>query len=121
MNGLTTSTSSGQNAAMNPRTASTGNTDNAAADRQPGKVRVAVFFWERKKKQRALKSYRIVPVEQGAPVIWALGSFGRFCADMLRFIVDPEADLRFKMRGAEVFWFTPVDKPAVLHVYRDVR
>ena len=97
----------------------------AVCDESPSRsrtIQVPVFLWEKHPKHRTLTACRVIPVEEGAPLIWALGRFGRFCADMLRLVVDPfESDgLRFEIKGAEVFWFTPVESPVAIHVYRNL-
>ena len=81
------------------------------------KVNLTVCFWEKGDNHRALKASQTVPVEHGAPVIWAFGRFISFCKDMVKSAIDPAPDFTFRMFGKEVFWWTPVDEPAVLHVY----
>ena len=88
------------------------------------KVNLTVCFWEKGDRSRALKASRTVPVEHGAPVIWAFGRFISFFKEMLKSTLDPrpstighDPDFTFRMFGQEVFWWTPVDEPAVLHVY----
>lgn len=84
------------------------------------KVTLTVCFWEERAQGRALRLTRNIDVQEGVPVIWALGRFISFCKGLVKAVLDPERALTFRMRGAEVFWFTPVERPAVLHVYRDL-
>lgn len=81
------------------------------------KVNLTVCFWEKGDRSRALKASRTVPVEHGAPVIWAFGRFISFFKEMVKSTIDPSPDFTFRMFGKEVFWWTTVDEPAVLHVY----
>ena len=83
-------------------------------------VPVTVCFWDRRRQCRALRAALSVPVEAGAPVIWAFGRFVRRCAKILDLVFGGQEDLTFELEGSEAFWFTPVARPAVLHVYRDV-
>ena len=92
------------------------------ASPHPHKVNLTVCFWEKGGKRRALKASRTVPVEHGAPVIWAFGRFISFCKDMVKSTIDHrpstiDPDFTFRMFGKEVYWWTPVDESAVLHVY----
>ncbi len=81
------------------------------------KVNLTVCYWEKSDNSRALRASQTVPVECGAPVIWAFGRFISFFKEMAKTAIDPSPDFTFRMFGKEVFWWTPVDEPAVLHVY----
>jgi len=84
---------------------------------QPTTFQVTVLLWEEGESNPALKATHTLPVEAGSPVIWVYGRFLTFCKEMVGRLLASGCDATFKMRGDEVFWWTSVDQPAVLHVF----
>ncbi len=81
-------------------------------------VPVTVCYWDESGTRPSLRATRTMPVEAGSPVIWIWGRFAGFFRDLVTRLLNPEENFIFRMQGSEVFWFTPVEQPVVLHVHR---
>lgn len=80
-------------------------------------VQVTVQFYETRNSKSDLKLTRTVPVQSGSPVIWVYGRLMSFCRDLMSCLKATDPDMTFQMLGQEVFWWTPVEQPAVLRVF----
>jgi hypothetical protein len=79
-------------------------------------VPVTVHYWEERGNRMELKVSRTLPVETGSPVVWVVGKLVAFCRQLAQWLATADPNTVFKMQGAEVYWWTPVEQPAVLHV-----
>lgn len=80
------------------------------------KVLVTVCYWEKTESTEALRVSRTLPMPSGCPVIWVWGRFAVLFRSKIASLLHPDQDLRFRMKGNEVFWFSPVDETSVLDV-----
>lgn len=87
-----------------------------AMETQAATVNVTVCYWEESSGGRSTPTTRTVPVPHGSPVIWIWGRFAALFKTGIGRLLSPDQDVRFHIRGAEVFWFSPVEKTSVLHV-----